>query len=835
MSLLHPGLLYGLILAAIPVVLHFLMRSRPRKFDFPALRLLENIRKQNVQRLRLRHLGLLLLRILLLVVIVLAVARPTLPAANYALSGGEWARLLIVAAAVGAIYYTGLKFWVPQKNGASARLLRTSWLRAGTTLGAIALLLLFVAWPYQRRVQGEIRSPGDQRQLNLPVAAVLLFDLSISMEYQYENQSRTQQAFQLAQQQVSGFPASSRVALGDNASSGSLTFLNDPATALIRLQRTESRQPRAATLPLNERVLAAITLQQSHRDQILSESGGGETDRFLREVYIYTDRARSAWSLQQSSRLQAEMERVPWLRVYVIDVGVSPVVNFSLSHLELARERLVQGGLARVACEVNNQSPQAAEMNVELFLEDHGGTPLKRDQQVLSIPAGESRQVSFTFPVELPGVLQGEFRLTSTDPLSSDNALPFTLQVERRPLVWLVAETAEEAFVWQQALAPAELIERGVHQYEVIVIRPQRLNALLEQAGGTDARVPDAIYILNLARLSPAAWSALREYVSAGGGLGTILGHSRVEALNYREQGQADWLPGLPTVHTRANPLVGLDVVRPDHPAFDYLKRLDALTLFSSAGVRRFWKVEPGPEGDVLARFTDPEQSPALVAGRFGRGRVLVLSTAVDLQGAATQNNWSDLARLGWIYTAWADQMTKYLRGAESLRLNRPAGETMLLQIPAANGVRDALLQLPDLRQGKVSLPYRGPYLGLTTETGDSAGRTPASTSGENLGAGDTGHYRLLFPGTPRPSQGFSIHLPDEETSLVQLSDADLDTLFGTDRWQLARSYDELERTVLLGRIGQEAYPLLVSLLLLFFVGEHLVANLFYGRVEKPN
>ena len=96
MSLLHPALLYGLLLAAVPVVLHLLMRARPKKIDFPALRLLENVRKQNSQRMRLRHIGLLLLRILVLVLLVLAVTRPTLPAANYGLTASEWGTGIIV-------------------------------------------------------------------------------------------------------------------------------------------------------------------------------------------------------------------------------------------------------------------------------------------------------------------------------------------------------------------------------------------------------------------------------------------------------------------------------------------------------------------------------------------------------------------------------------------------------------------------------------------------------------------------------------------------------------------------------------------------------------------
>ena len=70
-------------LASIPVILHFLLRHKPKRLLFPALRLIQQRKKNNVRRLRLKHIWLLLLRVLVIVILVLAVARPRLPAANY--------------------------------------------------------------------------------------------------------------------------------------------------------------------------------------------------------------------------------------------------------------------------------------------------------------------------------------------------------------------------------------------------------------------------------------------------------------------------------------------------------------------------------------------------------------------------------------------------------------------------------------------------------------------------------------------------------------------------------------------------------------------------------
>ena len=79
MSPQNPQLLYFLALAAIPVILHFLLRAKPKKLVFPALRLIQMQRRANRRRMRLRHLLLLLLRIAVIGLIVIGLARPDGP------------------------------------------------------------------------------------------------------------------------------------------------------------------------------------------------------------------------------------------------------------------------------------------------------------------------------------------------------------------------------------------------------------------------------------------------------------------------------------------------------------------------------------------------------------------------------------------------------------------------------------------------------------------------------------------------------------------------------------------------------------------------------------
>jgi hypothetical protein len=78
MTLVFPIVLGGLVLAGIPVLLHLIMRQKPKTLAFPAFRFLLERRRTNARKLQLRHLVLLALRMLLIVLICLALGRPRL-------------------------------------------------------------------------------------------------------------------------------------------------------------------------------------------------------------------------------------------------------------------------------------------------------------------------------------------------------------------------------------------------------------------------------------------------------------------------------------------------------------------------------------------------------------------------------------------------------------------------------------------------------------------------------------------------------------------------------------------------------------------------------------
>ncbi|MCS6850027.1 MAG: BatA domain-containing protein [Gemmataceae bacterium] len=96
MSVIHPLLLGGLVLVGLPVLLHLIMRQKPKHLLFPAFRFLLARHRTNRRKLRLRHLVLLLLRMLLIAAFCLALARPTVFSEELHLTANQpvWAALV---------------------------------------------------------------------------------------------------------------------------------------------------------------------------------------------------------------------------------------------------------------------------------------------------------------------------------------------------------------------------------------------------------------------------------------------------------------------------------------------------------------------------------------------------------------------------------------------------------------------------------------------------------------------------------------------------------------------------------------------------------------------
>lgn len=78
MTFLNPAVLFGLIAASIPVLIHLLNLRKLKKIEFSTLMFLKELQKNKIRKIKLKQWILLALRVLIILFLVTAFARPTL-------------------------------------------------------------------------------------------------------------------------------------------------------------------------------------------------------------------------------------------------------------------------------------------------------------------------------------------------------------------------------------------------------------------------------------------------------------------------------------------------------------------------------------------------------------------------------------------------------------------------------------------------------------------------------------------------------------------------------------------------------------------------------------
>ncbi len=78
MTFLNPAVLFGLIAAGIPILLHFLNLRKLKKIEFSTLAFLKELQKTKIRRIKFKQWLLLVLRVLIIIFLVTAFARPTI-------------------------------------------------------------------------------------------------------------------------------------------------------------------------------------------------------------------------------------------------------------------------------------------------------------------------------------------------------------------------------------------------------------------------------------------------------------------------------------------------------------------------------------------------------------------------------------------------------------------------------------------------------------------------------------------------------------------------------------------------------------------------------------
>jgi hypothetical protein len=82
--------------------------------------------------------------------------------------------------------------------------------------------------------------------------------------------------------------------------------------------------------------------------------------------------------------------------------------------------------------------------------------------------------------------------------------------------------------------------------------------------------------------------------------------------------------------------------------------------------------------------------------------------------------------------------------------------------------------------------------------------------------------------------RGFSANIPAAATELNRVTPDELTSILGAGRYRLAHGREEIDRSVSVGRVGRELFPLLIVLVALILSAEHFLANRFYKPAAEP-
>lgn len=683
----------GLAAVAIPIVIHLLNRRRYRMLDWAAMQFLLESVKRNRRRLRIEELILLALRCMVLFVLGAALARLTGCSAMNALPGGSESQA--------AVFVIDDSYSMGQRVGGGT-------LFSAATHDAVE----------------RIAKLTDTDKLAIILTSAGADDEPFFKPTHVANAERD--------------------VLGNR---------------LAGLKPTDGRANLEKALASAARVFA-------------------DDKSVNRRLYLYGDfRQVDLVNPAAGDAVRKACDELRKLSVDIVamDFGRKAVGNLTVESLELADKFAVAKVPMRLRLEVRNNGENAVR-DVEVKLGAKLTTPdglrdvelppvviesidrraVARAEFTVTSPAGGPAVVSATLP---------------PDELEADNKACLALNVRQAVRVLAVDgrldmadPTASESFFFAAALDPDR---NGSEGTKVDVISPPAL-------ADTNLDDYDLVAMLNVGDLpvvmdanGHAVWPAVaacEQYVRDGGGLVIFTG-DRVNPAFYngpmfaegaglspmriaQRKGDPDRRKEFFRIDPRSIAAEGVTKVFQDFLAagLDPTQFIRFYAFTAAGGI-----LPPAPRPDVkppriLARFTDQDSSPAIVARQFGQGAVLMFYTTATI----AWNDWP--ADENGTFVAMLNDVVRYLASPRQRNLTARVGEPIVYEIPPALRDSSAVLRTPlspaqpavALTAAPTSRPSGGAARNGPTPAGPGAGSAAARPMELRYDRADTaGTYSL--------------------------------------------------------------------------------------------
>lgn len=553
-------------------------------------------------------------------------------------------------------------------------------------MAMVGLLAVALARPV---VRGEWGALGQETHLS----AVIVLDGSASMGYQENGQRRMQLAREAVLQILSTMqkgdqaalvvmgegkgmvpasprrPGESETALGRNGDSPRLTSDLQATAAEVDNVRTGAGQ-------------ANVAEGLTRAAEILDHQPG-----LNRRIYLVCDRQALSWSevneMFGAAWRKATARTEPPTRLVVIPVGTEEAQNLAVESVALVNPPAIEEQPAEIEVRVRNngREPRAG---VPLTVSAGGAS-----KSVVTSLTMEPKSVQ-TVRVAMKFAKAGSHVVTaalSSSGLSSDDQRDCAIDVID-PLKVLIVSGDErpgafhsESDFLRLALMPFKSIKKSAHDLADVEVKPA------EKWPEVDLRRYQVVILANVAQFTDAQARALELFVYGGGGLLIAPGNvSRVE--NYNQMLWRDGNGILPAAlsaataadGSQATTLLGL---RLHHPVFQFLQgRPDPVP---AATIGRYFSTQERDSTSKLAEYASGK--PFLLESRAGRGRVLLVTTALD-------RDWSTLP-LSSFYLPFVQSAVRYLSGGAIADRNLVPGQPIQMTFGERAEIQGTSMRLP--------------------------------------------------------------------------------------------------------------------------------------------
>jgi hypothetical protein len=524
-----------------------------------------------------------------------------------------------------------------------------------------------------------------------------------------------------------------------------------------------------------------------------------------KEVHIFTDAQRSNWRPPD----EAGQSRIATLlatigaraRIVWSDVSGVPIDNAAVVELTLDQPYVHVGQPVRATAVIRRFGEPIGEPRTLEWRVD--GRMVSR--QTVNFADDDTVTQTLTYQPTTVGDLRIQAEL-SADALPADDRRRVVCPVRDAVRVLLVDgrrsgmpfENATDAL--RLALSP--VTDRadgaaGISPIDPTVIADGELLS-------TELARFDVVFLCDVPLISPRDAEVLKRYVTSGGGL-VIAAGPKLSAENYNAQLYEDGEGLLPA---RLGEIVG-DAARRDraflfeggeflHPILGPF-RGNPNTGFELTRTFAYRQAVPvAGRAEVVLPFDTGD--PAIIERTYGRGRVLLVTTAVD-------RSWSTWAVWGHTFVPMMHETVRYLVSFRTRDRNLQVGDAVVYRPTLANPATSWIVRRPDDARETVSL-------------------TPSATpSLVYESTRESGLYGVEPAGTPTVTAWFAVNVDPRESDLRPLSATELrDGLFGGQSFDEEADVAVADALAVAAEDDRSLARWLLGLVLVFLVGEPFVA-----------